>query len=55
MKYQKNEKTKKMYRICDKCGSKQKPDRENEEGVENWNIYSNVKCECGGTFEFKII
>lgn len=45
----------KMYRICNRCGNKQKPDRTNEEGVENWNIYSNVKCECGGEFKFKLI
>lgn len=35
--------------ICDKCGKRQKRDK--KESNENWDVYPNVPCECGGKFK----
>ena len=41
----------KIEMVCEKCSKKQKPD--DKESNENWRVYSNLKCECGGRFIFK--
>lgn len=44
----KKKKYPRMIRYCEKCGALQKPDE--KESNENWNVYPNIPCECGGKF-----
>lgn len=39
--------------VCDKCAKEQKHDE--VQSNENWKIYPNVPCECGGNFKPKIL
>jgi ribosomal protein S26 len=39
--------------ICDKCGKEQKPDDKGSN--ENWLVYPNVPCKCGGNYKPDIL
>jgi hypothetical protein len=34
--------------ICNRCGKQQEPDK--KQSNENWNVFPNVPCGCGGKF-----
>lgn len=34
--------------VCKKCGKEQEPDK--KESNENWKVYPNIPCECGGVY-----
>lgn len=42
----------KIIFVCEKCGKRQKPNKENS--TENWSYFDcHEKCECGGKFVMK--
>jgi len=41
---------KKIIFKCKSCGKEAKPDHKEK----NWNIFTKMKCKCGGKLEFKI-
>lgn len=43
----------KIVRCCNKCGKLAIPDK--EQSNENWNVYTQKDCECGGKFGFHTI
>lgn len=40
----------KIVRACKLCGKPQKKDEKRSN--ENWNVYGNEKCKCGGSFTY---
>lgn len=38
--------------VCKKCGKRQVPDY--SKSNDNWTVYDNVPCECGGDFEMQL-
>jgi NAD-dependent SIR2 family protein deacetylase len=41
-----------IYFYCNKCGKQQEPNK--EKSNENWEVYDNVPCKCGGQFKPKV-
>ena len=35
--------------VCNKCRKRQQPNEKTSN--ENWKVYDNVPCDCGGKFE----
>lgn len=40
--------TETLYFYCNKCNKRQETNK--EKSNENWEVYDNVPCECGGQF-----
>ena len=38
--------------ICNKCGKE--PKKNEDKSNQNWKVYDNISCECGGKFKIKI-